>query len=96
MATEWPTHDPDELLDYGIDWTRRLEEGDRIVASTWTAPAGIGAGGPTLSTPGLTDTATTIWITGGTAGESYRVQNRVTTAAGRVMEESKRLTVREK
>ncbi|OQC18926.1 MAG: hypothetical protein BWX69_03144 [Planctomycetes bacterium ADurb.Bin069] len=92
MATEWPAHDPDELLDYGIDWSTRLEEGDRIVASTWTTPPG----GPTLSTPGRTDTATTIWITGGTAGESYRIGNRVTTAAGRVMDDSKRLTVREK
>lgn len=92
MATEWPAHDPDELLDYGIDWTPRLEPGDRIAASTWTAHDP----GPILSAPAATDTATLVWITGGTPGESYRIFNRVTTAAGRVMDQTKRLTVREK
>lgn len=77
--------DPDEKKDYGFDWTAALN-GDTISASVWTIPAPL----VKESTPpeSFNDTSTTVWISGGLAGENYRIENEVTTAAGRVLEES--------
>lgn len=72
--------DPDAVLDYTFDWSGWLEAagGDKIATSTWTLPAGIGTAGNTNS-----QTQTTIWLSGGTAGTSYAILNRITTVGGR-------------
>jgi hypothetical protein len=73
--------DPQAILDYQVDWTEWLGE-DTIAAdadaSTWTAPAGITVEAETHST-----TATTVWLSGGTAGQNYEVRNHIRTVAGR-------------
>jgi hypothetical protein len=35
MALRWPVKDPDETLDYSIDWSRFLGSGITISAVTW-------------------------------------------------------------
>lgn len=40
MALTWPDKDPDEVLDYQLDWGTRLGT-DTIVTSTWVVPTGI-------------------------------------------------------
>jgi hypothetical protein len=37
----WPSKDPDEILDYAIDWSDRLPIEDLIAQSIWTVPAGL-------------------------------------------------------
>lgn len=86
----WLFKDPDEVLDYQIVWTDRLA-GDTIHAFTWTLPAGL-----TLQREDSDDTKATIWLAGGIKGETYAVLNRITTSAGRVMDQSVRLSVRAK
>lgn len=44
----------------------------------WTAPTGI-----TATTSTNTTTTATVWLSGGTLGEYYRIVNHITTAAGR-------------
>lgn len=63
-------------LDYVFDWTDEdwLDTGELIVTSVWTEPTGI-----TVLTTSNTDTTTTIWILGGTAGETYKFSNTITT-----------------
>lgn len=73
--------DPDALLDYGFDWSLWLQPGDTISSSTWQVEDGL-----TASTPSHTATTTTVWLSGGTAGRSYQVTNRITTAGGRTDE----------
>ncbi len=73
--------DPDETLDYYIDWVTFLA-GDTISASTWIVPTGI-----TQVSISNTTTRTTIWLSGGTIGESKLITNRITTAAGRIKEQ---------
>ena len=75
-----PLHDPDAVLDYAVDWTAWLSDGETITASTWTVPDGITE---TTPAPSFTDTAATIWLTGGTVGQSYSVTNHITTSQGR-------------
>lgn len=88
MANIWPNKDPDEVLDYQLDWTKRLGN-DTIVSSLWIVPTGI-----TKDSDSTTTTTTTIWLSGGVASNDfYRLTNRITTAAGRVMEERANIKV---
>lgn len=80
--------DPASLLDYTIDWSEWLDDGDTLTASTWDIPAGISSPADTNST-----TYATVWLTGGTIGVGYRVTNHITTADGRQDERSFRLVV---
>ena len=68
---------PDEVLDYAGDWSAWLDS-DTITASTWTVPDGL-----TKDSDAFTDTTTTIWLSGGTLGEQYDLENCVETSAGR-------------
>jgi hypothetical protein len=86
----WASKDPDEILDYQIRWANRLID-DTIASSTWEVPAGI-----TEEDNSFADYRTYIWLSGGTAGETYTITNRITTAAGRTMDQSVSITVEAK
>lgn len=71
-----------ELLDYG--WNYAPEFGDDpLVASTFTAPAGI-----TLASQSHDDTQTVVWVDTRNAveGETYTISNIATSQAGRKAE----------
>lgn len=77
---QWPSHDPNDSKDYSIDWSQWLPSGDKIIASVWSAPSAI-----TISVSSFTDTVSTVWLTGGgQAGSILEIQNKITTAQGRV------------
>lgn len=93
----WPTKDPNDLLDYQIDWLGdETDQGflygtnDTIDTSTWIVPDGI-----TSEAETSTDSTTTIWLSGGTAGETYQLTNRITTTDGRTKDKSMKLPVKE-
>jgi hypothetical protein len=89
MSLKWPAKDPDEVLDYRVDWTKRLGR-DTIETSEWPdAPDGI-----TIVTQTNTTKSTTIWLSGGTLGQNYTFTNRITTAGGRTMDQSVTLPIR--
>lgn len=102
MSLKWDAKDPDEVLDYVCNWYSRLA-GDTIVTSTWTVPAGItkdsdsismgGAEGAALDVP---DSATTIWLSGGTLAASYSLLNRIVTAGGRTMDQTVKIGMKTK
>lgn len=77
-----PDKDSNDILDYIFDWTNFLD-GDTIQTSTWTVPAGI-----TKVTDTKTDKKATIWLSGGTNGQTYTVLNRIVTAGGRTKDKS--------
>jgi len=74
--------DPDARLNYGIDWAAWLSE-DTIAESVWIVPAGLTSDGDSS-----TVTATSVVLAGGTAGQQYRVTNRVTTGEGLIDDRS--------
>lgn len=88
MRLEWPFKDPDEVLDYEIDYSSRLN-GDAIISSTWIIPAGI-----VMDSAFASATVSTIWLSGGTIGETYTLVNRIITSGGRTMDQSVRLKIR--
>lgn len=97
MFLKWPYKDPAEVLDYQIDWSKRLES-DTVAASTWTVTPsdgtlliGTGAQAPTWG-----PRSTTVWLSGGTLDVTYTVTNTMTSARGRVMEQSVELEIKSK
>jgi hypothetical protein len=85
MSTlNWPPKDPNELLDYSINWTNRLDRGDIIVDSSWTVPSTI-----VRYANAFSQTLTTIWLSGGTVSSTpVAVTNQITTQGGRIMEQT--------
>lgn len=82
--------DPDAVLDYQVDWSAWLD-GDTITTSEWIVPDGI-----VKDSDSHTDTAATIWLSGGTLNTTYLVTNRITTAAGRTDDRTIRITIRDR
>ena len=82
--------DPQAVLDYQIDWSAWLGV-DTIASSTWTVPTGITK---TLDTK--TTTATTIWLSSGTAGLVYSVVNTIVTAGGRTQDQTIYISIEER
>lgn len=108
MALSWPAKDPDEVLDYDIDWTSRLYSADEldrvsagetvvpadtIVTSTFTLPSDIALVKDSESNG---TTATKIWLSGGTEGQTYLIVNEIVTAGGRTMDQTVKLKIKSK
>lgn len=74
--------DPDEIEDFSVNWAGRLDEGDTVATSIWDVPVGL-----TMESNGFTASTTTIWLSGGTAGQSYEFNNRVVTTGGRTFDQ---------
>lgn len=89
---KWSNKDPDELLDYNIDWTPRLTSPDTIVTSEWIVPDGLVTENEGVDPSG----STTIWLSGGTLDDKYEVLNRVHTFEGRIMDQTVTLTIKTK
>jgi len=89
MTNTWPNKDPDEVLDYSIDWSAQMAaDGDTIASAEWIVPAELTKGAEVV-----TGNIVTVWLSGGTAARSHFVTSRITTTAGRVMDRSARLLI---
>jgi hypothetical protein len=87
--------DPDAVLDYEVDWAGPaaedgpwLQTGETISTSIWVVPTGI-----VQNSASSTTTTATIWLSGGTAGTTYEVTNRVVTNQGRTNDHTIRVWV---
>lgn len=83
--------DPDAVLDYAVDWTEWLTEGETITDSTWLVPDGL-----TEDSASHTTSRATVWLAGGTAGTRYAVTNRITTDQGRTDDRTITIDVKER
>jgi len=84
------TKDPQSTLDYSWDWAPWLGT-DTIATALVTTPAGL-----TELSEATTTTKVTVWLSGGTVGQSYTVTCKITTVAGRIDERSLLIRVRDK
>lgn len=91
MALQTFRKDPDSVLDYGFDWSSWLATGETISTSTWTVPSGI-----TKDSDEKDNTSTTIWLSGGTAGTTYALANKIVTSVGRTTERTMDIIVTER
>jgi len=89
LTLQNPLKDPSAVLDYVFDWTGWLATGETIVVDsetgekliTITADTGI-----TVDSWTEDDGKVTVWLSGGTAGQNYKVACKITTSAGRTDE----------
>jgi hypothetical protein len=82
MALRWATKDPDEKLDFSIDFSDRMSSTDSIASVTWTVPAGL-----TNVSVSNTSFIATIVLSGGTVDTQYQVSAKVTTTDGFILEQ---------
>lgn len=90
-----PTKDPNDKLDYEVSWAEWLAntDGDTIATSAWIVPDGIVEDETRRA---VTATTATIWLSGGTHGQTYLVTNRITTVEGRKVDRTIHIVVRER
>lgn len=82
--------DPDETLDFSMDWSDFLDDGsptDSISSSSWSIEGG-GSPTPTLSGGVTNGDVTSIFLSGCEVGEVYRLSNKIVTSQGRTAERS--------
>jgi hypothetical protein len=104
MSFRWPNKDPDETLDYSVDWSRFLETAT-ISSCSWFVDDSTGT--KTAITAGntvngiqnvaqtISGSVTTINLGLGTNNTEYKFYCRITDNSGNVAERVTRLRVKE-
>jgi hypothetical protein len=105
MALKWPNKDPDEQLDYSLDWSRYLDT-DTISSVVWKINDADGVKQTWVATTvvdGLqyvsasnNSTTTTIQLGLGTLHKTYTIYCQITTSSGVVTERKITLKIRER
>ncbi len=94
--SSWPPKDPDEVLDYTINWRKTgnecLRPGETIVTST----VEVVAGSVVIDSTSDDGSVVTIWLSGGTVGEVCQVRNHIVTSATREYDKTANLRIRER
>lgn len=105
MSLKWPSKDKDETLDYSLDWSRALEEGETVQSVAWfiedpeanKVPFSLGTtvNGLKHLTSTNTKTVATIYLNAGIDNKEYKIYCSVTTNQGRVKERAVKIRIRE-
>jgi len=101
VPLEWPGKDPDEVLDFGLDWNARCAVNspiDQVALSEWFYDFVDANNDNTLNLflESFSYGVTRVWLEKGQVGRTYKITNRVTTTADRVMEQTVSITIRER
>jgi hypothetical protein len=83
--------DPDATLDYAFNWTDWLATGETISTSTVAVTTGI-----TKVSDSQANGIVTVWLSGGTEGNTYSIANKITTSAGRVDERTIKVRIEDR
>jgi hypothetical protein len=104
MSFRWPNKDPDEILDYSVDWSRFLN-GVTITTCVWsvddstgtktTIAAGSVVNGIQNVAQTISGSVTTINLGLGTNNTEYKIYCRITDNSGNIAERVVRLRVKE-
>lgn len=108
MSYKWPNKDPDETLDYSVDWSRFLGDAN-IFSVAWfiddendvktavSAVTDTTVNGLTTKFVGITKTNTvaTIRLAAGTNNTVYKIYCQITDTNGLISERVVRLRIKE-
>jgi hypothetical protein len=92
---QWPEKDPNEVLDYQLDWADpedpRLEASELLLTSVWSIVLGdVVIDSSSFTAGGLS----TVWLSAGSSGMKCELLNRVTTSKGRTYDKTVVLRIR--
>jgi hypothetical protein len=79
------TKDPDDVLDYSLDWSARLNATEHIADSQWFVPLDLTIA---MGLQPFDAAMTTVWLSGGKEGRIYSITNRITTDEDRVLDQT--------
>ena len=83
--------DPDAVLDYNFDWSSWLDDTPETISShTITVESGL-----TKDSDSESSGIVTAWLSGGTAGQRYKVECEITTSESRTDERTMIIVVQE-
>jgi hypothetical protein len=82
--------DPDKKADWVFRWNDVTASGDSIASYVITVETGI-----TLVSDSKTTADVTVWLSGGTPGQTYTVSCKIVTTAGREDEKSVRFRIKQ-
>lgn len=93
MAQEWGAKDPDEKIEYAIDFAPALAAGDSLATITYSF---VDQAGLVMSNERVDGTFARVRLAAGTAGENGKLRCLAVTAGGEELEEVVRVKVRNK
>lgn len=85
------TKDPDERLDYDVDFSRWLTDTDELSTAVIETENTVAVADQT----DVSRTAVKVWMAGGVSGETGKITVRVTTIQGRIKEACFRLKIKD-
>ena len=91
--------DPDAYLDYSIDWSDWMPNGDTIATSTWSIETIAGDANPMTTDQNTLNPSTsiaTVYLDAGSAGNNYTITNTITTTNGLTDERFFRVFVKQR
>jgi hypothetical protein len=83
---------PDESLDYDLDYTDWLTTGDNVSSATVAVTPADELAATLVQ---INDPRVKVWLEGGTDGTTYKVSVTMTTADGRVKQDEFKIRVKE-
>jgi len=105
MSYKWPDKDPDETIDYSVDWSRFIPD-DTLSAASWFIDDENGVkeevsnaevvDGLQFVQPTISGKVATARFSLGTNNKRYKVTCQITTGNGLVFERSIFLKIKEK
>lgn len=88
---QWTDKDPTDEADYSLDFNHLLPAGDSISSVNWVAQPG----GLNIVSSSVTSRAALATLADGVPGGLYRLTATITSTAGRVLQRSVTLLVRD-
>lgn len=104
MSLKWPSKDPDEVLDYSLDWSRFLNAEETIASVSWFIdvdgvkldwPEGAVVNGIQNISTTKTDSIATIYLGMGTPNTTYKITCRIETSTSVITERVVRIKIRD-
>jgi len=89
MITNAPPKHPDSSKWYWLEWSSEELQGASITSSDWT----VTSGSVSVSNTSLQGYVVGVLLSGGTAGDTCRIENRIITSASEDIRTSLRITV---
>lgn len=94
MSRAWPTKDPDERLDYTLNWGKELSKhNDSIFESYWSIIDDDNT--LTIENNGISGHFTYVWLTDGVDKQRYVLMNRIVTDDGRIYERTVSIVIQD-